>query len=474
MTNVTNIILPQVQFVDYGNIELCSKTDLRPANLLKDIPILTHRYCLAHLRANTKTGKWPRQTLDTIHKHIVEQVCSVTIVYDDILGEVDVTPINLKCGQIDITNMLLTNELALHSLQPVQTTDEKVDILYDAHDTSVTGRRNRQKLNVAQYKDIFKNREQEEEDLSRSLESPTIECAGVVHYDHYDDIIFEDDVIDHLSASIDAEPAAAVAAAAAEQSPSNSVTLDLDQSVSDLFDFQPDDTSTEISVKVNIDGINIFQHFKSINLYEMMLEDGAGDGAEAADPNRFLANCGAIYDSLNVWVFPQIAKHLDQHQRLMEDIQSVAELPDKMVRHIDCGMPVLARFSMDRQFYRGVVKQITADAAQILFVDYMDIEWVQRNDLRVCPKSLQHVPLRYVLVCLSGIRANPRMREVDVESKLIKLMDEAATIVVNIVDRRKVPLVELIENPRGRGEGKLMYQSMIKDKYYIKKSSAIM
>lgn len=460
--------------MDYGNIEVCTVSDLRPATLLTKIPIMADKYCLAHLKPNTLSGKWPVKTLDFIHMQIVEKVCSVKSVYDDILAEL--TPINLKCGHVDISDLLLTNEMALHMLRTVPGDLETVDILYDFHEQPV-GRRHRQKLNVAEYKSIFDQRNAAEEVLSSSKEN-----SYVVQFDHFDDVVIDDDVLDHLDTS-NGDVGTADEVDDDDDGDDNDVAAADTELRSSFYlsQFQPNDTSTQISeTNTNLQGTNIFDNFKSIDLNAMLMIDricglevdgGAVERREESD--RFVATVGCLMDALNVWIFPHFDEHIEQHRALMEDIQSVVGHLDP-IDCVDAGTPVLARFKCDGLYYRGVVKEkatAATNTVQILFVDYLDVEWVSMCDVRICPKSIQLVPLRLVLVRLNDVRLNPRMREVDIQLQLAKVLDELPAIMVKIVQyRRKVPIVELIDCNQVDDYEKLVYQSMINDKFYVRKS----
>ncbi|XP_045496317.1 RING finger protein 17 [Colias croceus] len=96
-----------IHYVDYGNEELCSFENLRKSVALYQIPIQAHKCILDRIKPVDK--KWNRQTLDYIHKSIVEKQCFVKITGEPIGGLI---PIDLKFDKLWINDHLVEFEMA--------------------------------------------------------------------------------------------------------------------------------------------------------------------------------------------------------------------------------------------------------------------------------------------------------------------------------------------------------------------------
>ncbi|GBP05518.1 RING finger protein 17 [Eumeta japonica] len=96
-----------VHYVDYGNEEMCSVKDMRKRLILWKLPIQAHKCVLS--RVQPINEQWDRQTLDFIHKMVVEKNCFVKITGKKI-GEF--TPIDLKVGQLWLSEHLVDLEKA--------------------------------------------------------------------------------------------------------------------------------------------------------------------------------------------------------------------------------------------------------------------------------------------------------------------------------------------------------------------------
>ncbi|XP_063629522.1 tudor domain-containing protein 1-like [Cydia splendana] len=96
-----------VQYVDYGNSELCAFTDLRKRVALHQIPIQSHKVSLARIKPVGE--QWDQTVLDYIHKAIVEKKCFVKVAAPPVNG---VTPVDLKYDKLWINDHLVEFDLA--------------------------------------------------------------------------------------------------------------------------------------------------------------------------------------------------------------------------------------------------------------------------------------------------------------------------------------------------------------------------
>uniref|UniRef100_A0A2A4JVM1 RING finger protein 17 n=1 Tax=Heliothis virescens TaxID=7102 RepID=A0A2A4JVM1_HELVI len=99
-----------IHYIDYGNEEVCSFANLRKSVPLHQIPTQAHKCVLSRIRPIEQ--QWDRQTLDYIHKSIVEKQCFVKITGEAVNG---VLPIELKYDKLCINDHLVDFEMAEYS-----------------------------------------------------------------------------------------------------------------------------------------------------------------------------------------------------------------------------------------------------------------------------------------------------------------------------------------------------------------------
>ncbi|XP_049870616.1 tudor domain-containing protein 1 [Pectinophora gossypiella] len=99
-----------IHYIDYGNEENCSFENMRKSIALYQIPTQAHKCSLSRIRP---VGvQWDRQTLDYIHKSIVEKHCFVKVVGEPVEG---VVPIELKYDKLWINDHLVDFEMAVYT-----------------------------------------------------------------------------------------------------------------------------------------------------------------------------------------------------------------------------------------------------------------------------------------------------------------------------------------------------------------------
>ncbi|KAJ8724466.1 hypothetical protein PYW08_015940 [Mythimna loreyi] len=96
-----------VHYIDYGNEEICSFANLRKSVPLHQIPVQAHKCILNRIRPIGK--QWDRQTLDYIHKSIVEKQCYVRVTGEPVNGAI---PIELKYDKLCINDHIVDFEMA--------------------------------------------------------------------------------------------------------------------------------------------------------------------------------------------------------------------------------------------------------------------------------------------------------------------------------------------------------------------------
>ncbi|KAL4711424.1 hypothetical protein ACJJTC_016178 [Scirpophaga incertulas] len=98
-----------IHYVDYGNEEECTFTNLRKSIVLHQIPIQANKCVLAHIVPIDE--HWDRQALDYVHKTVVEKECFVKVCGDSKNG---VIPIELKYNKLCINDHLVDLEFATY------------------------------------------------------------------------------------------------------------------------------------------------------------------------------------------------------------------------------------------------------------------------------------------------------------------------------------------------------------------------
>lgn len=96
-----------VQYIDYGNEEVCAFVNMRKNIALHQIAIQAHKCVLARIRPIG--NQWDRTTLDYIHKSVVEKQCLIKLAGERI-G--DLIPIELKYDKLWINDHLVDFEMA--------------------------------------------------------------------------------------------------------------------------------------------------------------------------------------------------------------------------------------------------------------------------------------------------------------------------------------------------------------------------
>ncbi|CAB3235551.1 unnamed protein product [Arctia plantaginis] len=96
-----------ISYVDYGNEDPCTFSNLRKSVPLHQIPIQARKFSLSRIRP--VGGSWDRETLDYLHKSVVDKKCHIKVTGDAING---ITPIEIKYEQLSINDHLVDFEMA--------------------------------------------------------------------------------------------------------------------------------------------------------------------------------------------------------------------------------------------------------------------------------------------------------------------------------------------------------------------------
>lgn len=427
----------QIQFVDYGNVETCTASELRAPTVLLKVPTLSRKYRIQHIKPMTADGVWPAAALEFLQFHISEKDCYISC--DAIDTSYTARPCNMKLGSTQISEMLVRNGLAKISNE--YNADNEIDILKDAFEDDDFQHKNPNgAINYSDFQSMFEKKKfinatnilkSDEEDEKNDSKSESNHNRSF----SFDQNIYEDVVLDEVTFE------------SGDQDLFNSTTSSLPY----INDFKPNTTSTE---KNTPNEISLrFPQFAALQL----------------DQTEFRAKAVMVTDPLRLWVCPQTHAHMQRMRHMSATIQQLVtenSIPDSVT--ID--MIYLARFKDDDLFYRAKVKSYDSvvDEVTIVFVDYMNCEIVRMRDLRECPLSIKELPLSIVQVQLHGLRVNKRMREFDVERRLSHLLQECEFTVRLMNGTSTLPEVDLLTDSH-----LLLYQSMVADRFYLQKSAVV-
>ncbi|XP_055587739.1 tudor domain-containing protein 6 [Uranotaenia lowii] len=466
----------KVQFVDYGNIEECNFEELRKEVICGKVPTMVNRYRLSDVAPLGDKGIWDIEVLDAMHSLIVGKQCQVRVDTDMDYSNTDVVPCFLKVtGEvtIDVSDYLLRHKLVAKKREIFA---EKVDILYDPHSNLQEGSSEAAKGKPSSRLRIAANFGTESTNTNSGSEE-----AGV-------------------------KPKSSEA--------SNQDLEDLLQRVAAEQD--PDAEEFEDTSGIDLNKVQYFCSYQDIKLeMESDPEDGelseeerktAEDGTEngsnlSFNPNDFdtstqidpplemtrptvngfpqfevdetisgfYCEVTNLIDPFNLYVFPLMDDHVKRMKELMAKIQCYAR-KHRTCSDIEEKMPCLALFKQDNFWYRGLIEEYIPNRGEvrIFYVDYLNKETVSVRDILKCPVNLRRVPLRNVQVKLHALKANSRLREPDIMRKLVELI-EGKRIYVKVIRHTLIPEVELYTDAKCTS---LIYQQMLKEKYFLPGSEA--
>lgn len=425
----------QIQFVDYGNIETCSASELRAPTILVKVPTLSRKYRIQHMKPITDNGVWPVAAIDLLHALIIEKNCFVSCEAVD-TPNCTVRICTMKVDSSQISEILVRNGLATISNQYIA--DEKVDILIDAFEDDDFEHKNPNgTLNFNDYKAMFEKKKfrnanilksDEDDDINDTKSNSNQSLSYSFEQNLYEDVVLDEET-------------------------EHSGELDLLNSTSSSLpctnEFQPNGTSTENGTPTTI--AREYPQFTDLQL----------------DTAEFLAQAVMVTDPLRLWVCPQTHAHKQRMRNMAASIQQLVT-DDSIPDSVTIGMMYLARYKADDLFYRAKVKSYDSvvDEVTIVFVDYMNCAIIRMRDLRACPSTIQQLPISIVQVQLHGLRVNPRMREFDVERKLQYLLQDVVFTVRLMNCTKTLPEVDLLTDSH-----LLIYQSMVADRFYLQKNA---
>ena len=98
----------------------------------------------------------------------------------------------------------------------------------------------------------------------------------------------------------------------------------------------------------------------------------------------------------------QLTKFTESVDDVMGQIASVVKTLG-MIQLLEVSMAVLAKYSVDRAWYRAVVLSVNDEEVQVEFVDYGNSESVQKENIRSIPAEFVALPKACITVSLYDV-----------------------------------------------------------------------
>ncbi|CAO1431200.1 unnamed protein product [Diamesa hyperborea] len=413
-----------VSFVDFGDHANVKSRDMFHEVIAHNLPILSNCYYVSGIEANDMYGKWSTEALDTLHGLVVDKVCQVTL-DDKYYGYgslmlpkwVKQCSITLIEKDINIKDFMLANDFAVEVKEKL----EVMSILEEVDESDVNDEFdvlhpivvNRMKL---------KNKNQELMDLvgsiniNESINNSTEECRQFMASQPKNSQRFVTQVVEKA--------------------------LSDDSENSKQEDYQSFCNRRAYKQKLSIKPP---KQLEELELHTM-------------DLIVFTCEVKCIVTSTDLIVLPLIDEHLDSMERLEDFLQAVDPVQlQSVVKPIVNGI-YLAMFSEDGMWYRAKVLKEIGDSVNVLYVDHMNTETVNVENLRQMPYNLYRFKKRCIPIKLFNVKHNEQESRREVKYLLAKLLEgKRLTAVVRKYDDHKIPLIELIDE----NTNELIYQQLI-------------
>lgn len=163
----------------------------------------------------------------------------------------------------------------------------------------------------------------------------------------------------------------------------------------------------------------------------------------------FYCNVMALTSVHKIFIHPLIESHtalMNEMDLTMQELGNIADCVKE--RQISTGNCYLVKYIKDDKWYRAQVQKINFDdkKAEILYIDYLNTEFVALDQIYECPKHLASYNLMNLTVSLHGVELNPNVKPELVYNKLAELL-EGKTIYAKIIENcdGKLPKVDLFE-----------------------------
>lgn len=170
----------------------------------------------------------------------------------------------------------------------------------------------------------------------------------------------------------------------------------------------------------------------------------------------------AITNVDKIFIYPKIESHVIQMSEMYSSLQDLGNSADVVDdKLIAIGRCYLVQYKKDGKWYRAQVLKINydEDEAEILYVDYLNTEFVKFDEIRECPRNYISYNLMNITVGLHGVEFNPNVEQISVYNKLAELF-EGKTMFAKVIENfdGSFPKIALYEKKNSRS---IIYQTLI-------------
>lgn len=473
--------------------------DLRKDVILGHIPIQANRFHLANVKPIN--GKWTRNDCNWIHALIVDKTCSIRIPNDIKLNKIDIVPCEIVVNGIDIGKQLSADGFAVYSA--IHFIDTSGNIIDNTTDTESRMSSKKKAKSNKQISNANTNVSCQipKSDITKPVVPTQIKPTAKFDDDNSVDIMSQNEYRDYfdtaamneftkdldalISSNHDNDSEIGKNITDSTFDWANEIFNDIDCISSDIINVDSDTVEN-----VNDDDDDENKENISGGSGEHYIDDDNSDTDSMSDtvsvcnplPNTspftllriptgakgFYAKTYYIADVVTIMVEPELDEMTKQMEKLKVEIQSYIRKSSNIIE-IKVGMPCLAIFDEDKQYYRAIVESYdnVLNDVTVLYADYLNSSVVKSEFIRKCPDSLLAIPTAVTAIRLNNVKKNPRLRSLDVTNKLAEILD-GLKVYVKIIKNKNgsTPKVEVFAN---KNETVPIYQKLIDDRFLMSK-----
>lgn len=414
-----------VSYVDFGDHFEVKSCDMFHEVVAHNIPILSNRYYVSGIEANNMYGNWPKEVLDILHGLVVDKVCQITL--DDKFygyGSLMLPKWVKQCSifivekDINVKNFMLENDLAVE----VEEKKNKMSTLEEEEDDDEDMNDEFDVLHpIAVNKLKLKKKNQELIDFVNSI---------------------------NISESVNASTEECQQFMASQPKNSQRYVIKTEQP---MHSYDLENTEQD------------YQSFCNRRAYKKKLLNKPPKKLEELELHTldlmvFQCEVKCIKTPTEFIVYPLIKEHMDSMKRLNDILEEVNPVKLQCVTKPIINGIYLAKFSEDDKWYRAMVLKEVDDMVNVMYVDHLNTEIINVENLRQMPINLYSFKKSGIPIKLFNVQDNEQEDRQKVKIVLAQFVEgKQLTAVVRDYDDHNVPIIELIDDDTKE----LIYQDLI-------------
>ncbi|XP_041452336.1 LOW QUALITY PROTEIN: uncharacterized protein LOC111066827 [Drosophila obscura] len=434
-----------VLYVDYGNIETVLAEELLPYAPFPQLNALCWLVTIHGVRP--KRGKYTLIEMDTVHKKIVTQVCSVSV--KEHCGPKQIPSCQIKVDSVDVATMMLHIGMAV----PVDSRVKEKGIsmptptldafkVFDELETLAAGgpimsaktrperRVNDETHSTAQSPPVKKKYNVKHTNVQGFEFDRDIDCRQAAderqpinigtHFDNFD-VEYGDGMSMDPSRPQDADSTVSM----------EFENADIDEGIDNEDDENGDDDKETCTEEKPEFGVCKDQLFRRIQLRYKTMKNNAsfapldtstvrslygGQGSFKshilpAGVKEFQCTIDCLISATELQISPSLCEFTKRDISLVQETSALINKAAPLHPLLDA--LCLARYSKDELWYRATVKEIHKPTKQatVYYIDFHDTETVSYAHLKEMPEELFMFPLRSCRVKLHGVKRNQKFGE---------------------------------------------------------------